>query len=73
MGVNRTVYEVAPEGSLWTVKRISGPGKDQNSSHFTKDIAFEIGRGVSQLNQPSHLIVKRADGSVEAEHMYGSD
>jgi hypothetical protein len=73
MAAKRTVYEVAPEGSLWTVKRLSGPGKDQNSSHFTRDIAFEIGRGVSQLNQPSRLIVKRSDGSVEAEHTYGRD
>jgi hypothetical protein len=73
MAVKRTVYEVAPEGSLWTVKRISGPGKDQNSSHFTRDIAFEIGRGVSQHHQPSQLIVRRADGSIEAELSYGRD
>lgn len=70
---NRTVYEVAPSGEKWTLKKTRGPGKDVNSSHFTKDSAVDAGRAIAKANQPSQLIIKKKDGTIETEHTYGDD
>lgn len=67
----RTVYEVAPRGVEWTVKKHG----DQRPSHVeaTKAAAVAKGRELGRNNPPSQLLIKRADGTIEEESTYGDD
>ncbi len=65
----RAVYRVVPNGTQWQVK------KDGVvlSTHNTKAAAIEAGRTFAKSNQPSQLVVHRADGTIETEYTYGDD
>ena len=43
------------------------------SAHGTKEEAVQTARELAQNQQPSRLIVHRLDGSIQAEHTYGSE
>lgn len=43
------------------------------SAHATKEEAVQVGRELAQKQQLSRLIIHRLDGSIQAEHTYGSE
>lgn len=65
----RKRYWVVPVSSAWAVKL------DQQvlSNHYLKSEAIDAGQKVAKANQPSQLIVKRQDGTIEFEWTYGND
>jgi hypothetical protein len=65
----RKRYDVVPSGSLWAVTHV---GRTL-SSHVTKTDATTAGVRVARSNEPSQLIIHRADGTIEDERTYGSD
>lgn len=68
---SRAVYEVAPRGSEWTVKKrgLERPLHVET----TKAVAVEKGVEVARKHAPSQLLIKRADGTIEDERTYGND
>ena len=68
---SRTVYEVAPRGAEWTVSKrgVDRPIHVESTKAVAVDKAAEIARG----NEPSQLLIKRADGTIEDERTYGDD
>lgn len=65
----RKVYHVVPNGTNWQVKH-NGYAL---SNHTLKSAAIESGRQVAIANQPSQLVIHRADGTIETEYTYGND
>lgn len=65
----RKIYRVLPNGTQWQVKH---EGRVL-SNHYTKPPAVEAGRRVALANQPSQLVVHKADGQIEFEWTYGND
>lgn len=65
----RKVYRVVPSGTNWQVKH---DGKVL-SNHTYKDNAVSSGQAIAKVNQPSQLVVHRADGTIEFEYTYGND
>lgn len=65
----RKVYRVVPDRSEWTVKHDGV----QLSRHYTKPPAIDSGRSYALSNQPSQLVIHRADGTIEEERTYGDD
>jgi len=65
----RKQYHVSPSGSNWKVTQ----GGITLSVHFTKQIAVDAGVTVAKANQPSQLLIHRADGTIEDERTYGDD
>ena len=68
--IHRTTFEVAPAARGWIVTR-EGFGRD--STHPTKDAAISRAMKLARDRQPSELIIKRQDGSVQETRHYGSD
>ena len=62
----RKVYHVVPE---WDVKHEGA----LLSHHALKSDAVEAGKKVAKANEPSQLVVHKADGTFEYEHTYGDD
>ena len=67
--MSRTRYRVVPNGGTWQLRREQTP----LSNHTFKTDAVEAGRRVAKANQPSQLIVHKADGTIETEYTYGGD
>lgn len=65
----RKVFHVVPYGTNWQLKH---NGKVL-SDHTLKSAAIEAGRRYAIANQPSQLVIHKADGTIETEHTYGSD
>ncbi len=65
----RKVFHVVPNGTSWQVKH---NGKVL-SNHTLKSNAIESGQSVAKANEPSQLVVHRADGTIEFEYTYGND
>lgn len=65
----RKVYRVVPAGSDW---QVTHNGRVL-STHHTKPPAVSAGQAVAKANQPSQLVVHRADGTIEYEYTYGDD
>lgn len=65
----RKVYRVLPDGGDWVVKHDGVV----LSRHYTKQPAIDAGQKVAKANQPSQLVVHRADGTIEFEWTYGND
>lgn len=65
----RARYEVVPSGGDW---RVTGPGGDLGT-YADKDDAIDAGVAAAQANQPSQLIIKKADGTIQDERTYGDD
>lgn len=43
------------------------------SLHNRKEDAIEAGASMGRANQPSQLLIKQEDGTIEDERTYGSD
>ena len=65
----RKQYHVSPADNMWKVTH-SG---STLSRHFAKSAAIAAGVTVARNNQPSQLIIRRADGTIEDERTYGND
>lgn len=65
----RKRYDVAPNGGNWSVKHAGSV----LSTHAVKTDAVDAGVRVAKANQPSQLIIHRADGTIEDERTYGDD
>ncbi|MBL8121997.1 DUF2188 domain-containing protein [Candidatus Saccharibacteria bacterium] len=65
----RKVYHVVPNGTNWQVKH----NGQVLSNHILKSAAIEAGRQVAIANQPSQLVIHKADGTIETEYTYGND
>lgn len=65
----RKVFRVVPNGTNWQVKY----NGDVLSNHSLKANAIEAGRKVAIANQPSQLVIHKADGTIETEYTYGND
>jgi hypothetical protein len=67
----RNIYDVSPNGEKWTVKK---RGATFASGTFDRKAdAIEHGKTVAKANQPSQLVIHKADGTFETEYMYGND
>ncbi|WP_305787840.1 DUF2188 domain-containing protein [Symbioplanes lichenis] len=65
----RKRYNVVPNGNLWQVTHDGYV----LSNHYTKQAAIDSGQAVAKANQPSQLVVYRANGTIEFEWTYGND
>jgi hypothetical protein len=65
----RKRYDVVPSGSRWAVTT----GGGTLSTHVTKVEAITAGVTVARANQPSQLLIHRADGTIEDERTYEND
>ena len=67
--MERKIYRVVPNNGNWQVK------KDGIvlSNHVLKSDAITKGRLLAVANQPSQLVIHRADGTIETEFTYGND
>lgn len=65
----RTVYRVVPNQGAWQLKQASVV----LSNHTTKPPAVGAGQARARANQPSQLVVHKADGTIEYEYTYGDD
>jgi len=68
--MQRTRFEVAPTNTGWIVTR-HGFGRD--STHPTKEAAVQRAVTLARDRQPSELLIRRQDGSVQEVRSYGSD
>jgi hypothetical protein len=67
--MKRTKIEVALSDHGWLVTR-EGFGRD--STHHTKESATARAVELARTKQPSELIIRRADGTVQDIRKYGS-
>lgn len=65
----RQVFRVVPYGSNWQVKH----NGNVLTNHYTKDAAIDKGRAYALANQPSQLVLHKADGTIQQEWTYGDD
>ena len=70
MAIQRTTFEVAPGERGWSVTRV---GFARDSTHQTKDAAVRRGVAMARGRQPSELVIRRQDGSIQETRYYGSD
>lgn len=69
--VKPAFYHLVPEDEKWAVRR---EGHDANISlHTTKQAALDAARGIAQAHEPSHLVVHRADGTIQTTYSYGTE
>jgi hypothetical protein len=67
----RVSYDVSPRGDAWTVTR-------RGASRATavlerKEDAVARAKEVAKAWRESQVVVRRGDGSIQAEHTYGTD
>ena len=67
--IQRTTFEIAPADHGWIVER-HGFGRD--STHNTKEAALRRAVKLARGKQPSELVIRRLDGSVQETRLYGS-
>ena len=70
----RIVFQVAPNGDSWTVKRDGA----LQSTHQTKQAAVDAGSSTARreweaFKRLSQCVVHRANGTIETEWTYGDD
>lgn len=65
----RKRYDLVPSGSYWAVTH----GGSTLFTHVTKADAIIAGVTVARANQPSQLLIHRANGTIEDERTYGDD
>jgi hypothetical protein len=63
-------FEVAPADRGWIVLR-HGFGRD--STHPTKEAAVRRAVQLARGRQPSELVIRRQDGTVQETRSYGGD
>lgn len=68
---SRKVYHVVPFGSAWQVKK----EKDGVllSTCAKKEDAIARATEIAKKNEPSQIIIHKADGTFEKEYTYGND
>lgn len=67
----RSIWEVATHPSGWQVKK---RGNTLPSAvEPTKEPAVKRGQDLAKANQPSQLVVRKADGTFDYEYTYGDD
>lgn len=69
--MERTVYWISPHDDGWKVQRQGG--ERASNVYPTKEQAIERGRELAKANEPSQLVMQRADGTIEKEWTYGHD
>lgn len=65
----RKVYRVTPDSGNWKLTH-------QGQTLYTnanKQPVVDRGQSTAKANQPSQLVVHRADGTIEYEYTYGDD
>ena len=67
--MKRTRIEVALGDRGWIVTR-EGFGRD--STHVTKEAATARAVQLARTKQPSELVIRRADGTIQDTRSYGS-
>jgi hypothetical protein len=67
--MKRNRYDVVPSGTAWRVTH----SQSTVSTHARKQDAIDAGVRVARANQPSQLVIHRADGTIEDERTYGDD
>jgi predicted acetyltransferase len=65
----RKRYDVVFKLSQWQVTYAS----QTISTHLAKSTAIDVGVAVARRNEPSQLVIHRADGTIEDERTYGDD
>lgn len=68
---DRKVYQVTPKEDAWLVT-LDGKKKPL-AQYETKSAALEAARELAKANEPSQLIIHRADGTVQTSHTYDPD
>ena len=68
--MKRTSFEVSPSPGGWIVDRV-GLGRD--STHPTKEVAVARAVKLARGRQPSELVIRKQDGSIQETRTYGSD
>lgn len=66
--VKRTVYAIQPSRGEWIVVRRGAPRPIHRFSR--KQDAIELGVQLARDNQPSQLIIRRRDGTIQDERAY---
>lgn len=67
----RNIYDVTTRPQEWQVKK---RGNSLPSAvEATKDAAVKRGQEIAKANQPSQLVVHKADGTFDYEYTYGDD
>lgn len=65
------VYHLLPEKDQWAVRL---EGEDEDLSLFkTKAAALDAARDLAYANEPSRIVVHRADGTIQTSYSYGDD
>jgi hypothetical protein len=65
------IFEVVPDGGNWNVIQLEGAGIVV-SIHASKEMAIADGCRAASENEPSHLIIKTADRTIEKKVVYGT-
>lgn len=65
----RKRYEVVPAGTLWALKYLGAI----LGSNALKSAVVDMGVRVARSNQPSQLVIRRQNGTIEDERTYGDD
>lgn len=65
----RKRYDIVPASANWHLKHAGRV----LSTHRVKSDAVNAGVTVAKANQPSQLLIHRADGTIEDERTYGND
>jgi hypothetical protein len=69
-----TVFETGPLDDIWSLTRADDPTQPaagRRSYHETKEEAIAAGKQLARRAQPSCLVVRQADGTVEQEFLFG--
>lgn len=65
----RKQYHVVPDGANWSVKL----GGVVQATKSTKQAAVDWAVATAKANQPSQVVIHKADGTIETEYTYGND
>jgi hypothetical protein len=67
--VSRRIFEVSPDGSNWKV--VDRLGRIATKYFEPRTAAIEYGQQLAQQNQPSRLVIRRREGTIDREQTYG--
>jgi len=67
----RNIYYVNPRLFSWEIKKQNGNRAIKICD--TKKEACDFARKIAKNNEPSQVVVKKKDGTIETEWTYGND
>lgn len=67
----RNIYDVTTHPNGWQVKKRGN--SVASAVKPTKEEAVRAGQTIAKNNQPSQLVVHKADGTFDYEYTYGDD